>query len=738
MEHWAKNVFGYKAEEVIGKNISLLVPPGQTDEVPEILERIKQGEHIEKFETVRMRKDRTIIPVSLTFSAVKDASGKVIGASMIAHDITKHREAEERIRRQNMVLAGINRIFEGAHNCDTVEELGRTCLAVAEEMTQSKFGFIGEIGPDGLLHDIAISDPGWELCTMYDKSGHRKPPSNFKVHGLYGRVLLDGKAFFTNDPASHPDSIGTPEGHPPLRAFLGIPLIYGDQTFGMVGVGNREYGYQSDDLEALEAIGSAIVQVFMQKRADKALKDAHDELELKVLQRTSELALSNEDLIVQVEERKLAEDRISRLNRLYSILSKVNETIVRIHDSEELFERVCRIAVEDGLFKMAWIGLVDHDSQIVKPIASYGDTACYLNDLKVYAADVPEGKGPTGMAVFEGKHSISSDIEHDPLMLPWRDKALRCGLRSSAAFPIHAGSSVIGALTVYSGNTYFFNDEEIQLLTSLSEDVSFAIDSITNEKKRVAAEEELRIINEELEQKIAARTADLQAANKELEAFSYSVSHDLRAPLRHMSGFVKLLQERMGDSPDAGTRDYIETIFEASTKMSMLIDDLLNFSHLGRAPMKKRKINLNTLVGEVVREIQEELKERKIRWEIAELPDVLGDKSLLRLVIVNLVSNAVKFTSTRPQAEIKIGCKDEADKFTCSINDNGVGFNMKYVDKLFGVFQRLHSQKEFEGTGIGLANVQRIIARHGGRVWAESAEGQGAAFYFTLPKINDT
>ncbi len=198
-----------------------------------------------------------------------------------------------------------------------------------------------------------------------------------------------------------------------------------------------------------------------------------------------------------------------------------------------------------------------------------------------------------------------------------------------------------------------------------------------------------------------------------------------------------LLQQSLGETPNAKTSNYIDTISESSKKMSMLIDDLLNFSHLGSAPMKNRKVNLNTLVREVIREIQEELKGREIRWEIDELPDVMGDKSLLRLVLVNLVSNAVKFTSTRPQAEIKMGCKDEEDSFACSVSDNGVGFDMKYVDKLFGVFQRLHTQNEFEGTGIGLANVQRIIARHGGRVWAESVMGQGATFYFSLPKYKE-
>ncbi len=264
------------------------------------------------------------------------------------------------------------------------------------------------------------------------------------------------------------------------------------------------------------------------------------------------------------------------------------------------------------------------------------------------------------------------------------------------------------------------NPRELQIA------VEVAVYKSKIDKEKTQLTLELRKATEQLNQQVA-----------ELDAFAYSVSHDLRAPLRHMSGFMKLLQQRLRDYPDAETLHYMDTISEASEKMGVLIDDLLNFSRLGRSEMQKTKVNLNALAREVVREIREELKGRKIRWEIDELPDVLGDQSLLRLVMVNLVSNAVKFTSTRPQAEIKIGCKDEGDKFTCFVKDNGVGFDMKYVDKLFGIFQRLHTQNEFEGTGIGLANVQRIIARHGGQVWAEGAAGQGATFYFTLPKIKE-
>jgi len=230
------------------------------------------------------------------------------------------------------------------------------------------------------------------------------------------------------------------------------------------------------------------------------------------------------------------------------------------------------------------------------------------------------------------------------------------------------------------------------------------------------------------------RVAELDNANKELAAFSYSVSHDLRAPLRHMTGFVKLLQQRLKNHPDEKTHYYADIISRASRKMSMLIDDFLKFSHLGRTQMRKKKVKLNTLVSEVVREIQEGLEERQIRWEIDELADVYGDRALLSLVLTNLISNAVKYTGSRPHAEIKIGYKEDKDETIVFVKDNGAGFDMQYADKLFGVFQRLHSQDEFEGTGIGLANVRRIISRHGGRTWAEGSVGQGATFYFSLPK----
>ena len=255
----------------------------------------------------------------------------------------------------------------------------------------------------------------------------------------------------------------------------------------------------------------------------------------------------------------------------------------------------------------------------------------------------------------------------------------------------------------------------------------------TNNDITVRKRRELEI--QSLNQELAKRSTELEAINKELEAFAYSVSHDLRAPLRHMAGFAELLRNSAAASLNEKSRRYLTVILEAANRMGTLIDDLLAFSRISRAEAHYSTVSLKQVVQDAIAEVRQDANERKIVWKIDSLPEWYGDRSMLRQAMVNLISNAVKFTRARSQAEIEIGCTDhQNDHVVLFVRDNGVGFDMKYSNKLFGVFQRLHPQEAFEGTGIGLATVQRIVQRHGGRVWAEGKVEGGATFYFSLSR----
>jgi signal transduction histidine kinase len=281
------------------------------------------------------------------------------------------------------------------------------------------------------------------------------------------------------------------------------------------------------------------------------------------------------------------------------------------------------------------------------------------------------------------------------------------------------------------GHWYDIRDRALQWVDGRMVRLEIATD-ITNRKQ---AEEEIHKLNSELEQRVIERTSQLEAANKDLEAFTYSVSHDLRAPLRHIDGYVDLLVSRCRDGLSDKGLHYVETIADSARQMGILIDNLLQFSRDGRTEMRRETLDMSQVLKEALSRLKEVHAERTIEWVIGELPSVHGDYAMLRQVWTNLLDNAVKYTRKREIAKIEVGARKENEEVLFFIRDNGVGFDMRHAGKLFGVFQRLHSLEEFEGTGIGLANVKRIINRHDGRIWAEAEANQGATFYFTLPKF---
>jgi PAS domain S-box-containing protein len=391
-----------------------------------------------------------------------------------------------------------------------------------------------------------------------------------------------------------------------------------------------------------------------------------------VLERSRELTGSKHGYVAEIDPDN--EDLIAHTN------TKMMETECAI--AEEELRKIRFPKREDGLYNGLW----GHTLNTKEPF--YDNAAL---------------KNPASVGIPEGHIMIQNFL----------------------SVPVLMADELVGQIAL-SNSTRDYTDRDLEAVTRIAKFFGLAI-----QDKR--AEEEIRTLNQELEQRVHERTIQLETTNKELEAFAYSVSHDLRAPLRHIGGFIDLLKEQVGTSLDDKGSHYIEIISDSASKLGQLIDDLLSFSRMVCQEMKMQEVNLGTIAFDVMGELEAETAERNIQWHIKDLPTVRGDKSLLRIVMMNLFSNAVKFTRTQERAVIETGSEYRNGAMVIFVRDNGVGFDQKYAKDLFGVFKRLHRVDEFEGTGIGLATVQRIIQRQGGRIWAEGELDRGSTFYFSLP-----
>ena len=441
-------------------------------------------------------------------------------------------------------------------------------------------------------------------------------------------------------------------------------------------------------------------------------------------------------ILQDVTDRKQAEQdlrqRAEEMYILYEMGMALTSGQDLYHALRALVKELRRWMIADAFY----VGMYDDQTDLL----SY---PLYLNlddDLQVPARNLVDNPGLSGEVISTRKMLHLPDISDPEVQKAHHIVVIvDMGVHSYIGIPLVMQGRVIGILSVQARQPNAYTPEHIRMLETLAAQVAITVEKSRlfgqlqqelAERKR--AEAEIRQLNAELEQRVAERTAQLESANKELESFSYSVSHDLRTPLRGIDGFARILIESYAAHLPLDGQHHLQRVRDNAGRMSQLIDDLLAFSRLSRQPIRKQSVDPAALVRQVLDELKPDYNSRQVEIVVGDLPACHADPALLRQVWVNLIGNALKYSSKRERARVEIGWTGEA----YLVRDNGVGFDMRYADKLFGVFQRLHRDEEFEGTGVGLANVKRIIERHDGQIWAEAEVDKGATFYFTLGDHN--
>ncbi len=646
------------------------------------------------------------------------------------------------------------RIAQAAYRKSSIEELCAFVHELIQETIPVKNFYVALYNEKmDLLEPVYYADEKDETPLP------QKPGKSPSAHVLKTGVSLrctPAEFLALNPDIKEAGIIGTPPA-----VWLGIPLMADQRVIGVMAVQDydNEKAFGTEEQEFLELLSSAIANT-------TARKLTQDEAVV--------LAQTNALLFRAAQELSRTLDLENLYQNLYDLIKKImscDTFILSEYNSEE--EMIyCNFIIHQGH---------KEDASVLPPIPLE-----------------PEGQGTQSLVIRKGEaliindliaqiektdttYYVSDDGEVSDLKNVPEDEEVS---RSLIATPLKLDDKVIGVIQVLSHKPDMYTQEHLDFLQALSFQISLSVKNArlfeqaqTEIALRTDAEEKLKKFNLELEERVQDRTAEinkriqaveklnagmanilhdlnianqiaernarqLEEANAELEAFSYSVSHDLRAPLRHIEGFAQLLAKTLEGKLEENTERYLLNITQSTAKMGNLINDLLSLSRAGRTELHTKPLDFNTIIESVRTDLFDEINGRQITWRLATLPVVRADGGLMKIVWTNLIGNAVKYTRRRAETLIEIGLLPSDDDQaslgyeTFFIRDNGVGFDAAYIDKLFGVFQRLHQQDEFEGNGIGLATVRRIIHRHGGRVWAEGAPDQGAAFYFTLPKNN--
>lgn len=707
--------FGYKRAELLGRPIELLVPERFRSQHSSYRRGFIRQPTTRAMGAGRdlygLRKDGTEFPVEIGLSPLETEQGTMVLGTIV--DITERKEAEEKMRRSQEQLAGlISAAMDAIISVDSQQRIvlfnnaaERMFLFPADDaIGQPLDRFIPERFRGA--HKQHVADFGQAHVTRRSMGslgnlyGLRADGEEFPIEASISQIETDGRKLYTVILRDVTERQRAEESLREQARILDLaPVLIRDLSgriiFWNTGA-EQMYGWRSE--EALEKNTYALLQTEFPRPVEeikaRLLAHGHWEGELIHIRKDGARLTVDSHWVLHRDEQ----------GKPKAIL-EVNNDITERKRAEEKSMRLATAVEQSG----DSIVITDTDGNISYVNPAFEQTTGYTS------AEVL-GKNPRFLKGGKASREYYQNL--------WQT--------------ISSGDQWTGHFTNRRKDGSLFEEEAT--ISPVRDGTGNIVSYVAVKRditERMRAEEEIRTLNEELEQRVADRTAQLLAANKELEAFSYSVSHDLRAPLRHINGFSQAVLEDYGDQLDADGKHYLQEVRNASQEMAQLIDDVLQLARVTRSEMRQEEVNLSDLARSVIDDLNKSDRERNVAIDIESGLYARGDKRLLRIVLTNLLGNAWKFTSMQAEAEISFGREKRNGERLYFVRDNGAGFDMAYANKLFGAFQRLHTSDQFEGTGIGLATVQRIVHRHGGRVHAEGKLNEGATFYFTLPNSKE-
>ncbi|WP_300653597.1 PAS domain-containing protein [Hydrogenophaga sp.] len=720
----------------------------------------------------------------------REPGGAVVWHGFAA-DVTDARLAAQRVERQQQMLEAVRRAQ--AVFIETEDKRGafEGLLDAFIQLTASGYGFVGEVLYDvndkPYLRTHAITNIAWDEASRRMYEEHLDAGMTFSnLKTLFGRALSSGQPVIANDPRNDPRAAGMPKGHPPMDAFLGIPLAVGDRLVAMVGLANQPEGYSEADIEFLQPLLGAVRQLVLAWRSLQERKRTRNQLEATsaLLAEKSAALQATLDSISQGLTKVSPEGQILFYNRrTLELLDLPDELMAKRPTHEEMvkFQR------ERGDFGDQ-LQLIDPTARRylegqIEPVAlpdHYWRKTKDGRTLEIRSRQLPDGGVVRTFTDVTSYISTQEALRDERQRLAWVLDATRPGIwetnltertltinerwaemlghtlaeltpvtyetwesrvhpddlvKADAVRDLH----IAGELPFYDcdlrlkhkdGHWVWINTRG-RVHQRDSDDRAFYMSGTHLDiSERVAAQEQIHALNASLEQRVQARTAELERTMRDMEAISYSIAHDLRAPLRSVNGFAQVIAEEEGERLSESGRQMFERIARSSRNMGQMITDMLELLRVVQVELDARPVCMADLAGAVADSLAPQVPEARI--DVGELPDALGDATLLRQVLSNLLDNALKYSRHQSEPMVVVGFDAEAGAYF--VRDNGMGFDMARAQKLFGLFQRLHAGTDVPGMGVGLAIVARIIERHGGSIWAESAPGQGACFWFRVPR----